>query len=601
MFKTKELAPQAHLKTLNPSIHWDEYNMRVARTVEHLEPKHPSGKFLVSICSSGIGGVNGHAVIESYVAPAVDSDATAPDAPVLLIAGGLSPRSATALGEDVVKFLNAGAEKDDDVSIALGRRSRSLTWRSFAVKQPNEPTPNFSAPVLRPRKAPPAVFLFSGQGPQHLNSASVQLICISSSNLLVSPLVGRQLFATYPVFRNSILDLDDVFKARTGESFIHDLGIFGAAAATRTLPDTWPIAVTLPALTAIQLALFDLLTHFGLRPDVLIGHSAGETALLYASGAGSKEMALEIAIARGKAMTVVEEKAGGTMAALSCSAEDAVKLLAQAQEKLPERVVEIACFNAPNAVALAGHVDLIDEVVAISRTEGIMARKIVTRVPVHGRLMEYCAEEFRQLVGEVFERYPGDHTPKVTTWSTSSGKKLDKFSADYFWYNSRNPVVFTDAMDNILAEYPSPLVVEMAPHPVLSAYVAEFGVPQSSITCPLRRSKTYIPRQEQGTLLTALGQATVAGFNKIDFSILNGRQTSSISPRPALPEYPFARKKVEYFPELSRLVFRQMNAKNGPLNFPDLHVNTATHPELAGHLINQEPIMPAAGFIEMVR
>jgi acyl transferase domain-containing protein len=69
-----------------------------------------------------------------------------------------------------------------------------------------------------------------------------------------------------------------------------------------------PISLILPSITAVQCALFDLLCSFGLRPDVLIGHSAGETSLLYASGAGSKEMALEISIARGIAMTIVEER-----------------------------------------------------------------------------------------------------------------------------------------------------------------------------------------------------------------------------------------------------------------------------------------------------
>ena len=31
-----------------------------------------------------------------------------------------------------------------------------------------------------------------------------------------------------------------------------------------------------------------------------------------------------------------------------------------------------------------------------------------------------------------------------------------------------------------------------------------------------------------------------------------------------------------------------------------MRVNQATHPELAQHVINQEPIMPAAGYLEMV-
>ncbi|KAH9912077.1 uncharacterized protein B0H18DRAFT_890966, partial [Fomitopsis serialis] len=72
------------------------------------------------------------------------------------------------------------------------------------------------------------------------------------------------------------------------------------------------------SLTVLQLALVDTLAALGVRPDALLGHSAGEVSLLYASGAGPKALALELAIARSKAMSLLE-KEDGTITTLACS------------------------------------------------------------------------------------------------------------------------------------------------------------------------------------------------------------------------------------------------------------------------------------------
>jgi hypothetical protein len=53
--------------------------------------------------------------------------------------------------------------------------------------------------------------------------------------------------------------------------------------------------------------------------------------MLYASGAGSKAMALEVAIARSKAMKMTEPLGAG-MAALGCGYEEAVKIVASVAE-----------------------------------------------------------------------------------------------------------------------------------------------------------------------------------------------------------------------------------------------------------------------------
>ena len=170
IFGSNVVQPNVHLKKRNPAIHWDELNLRVALEAEPIAARAPSGKLLASICSSGIGGVNAHAVVESY--PRIESVSFVPaaDVPTLLVAAGLSPRSTAAVGDDIKQILATDASKVEDYSVIYGRRARQMTWHSFAVKRPGVDAAAFSAPALAPKIKPPVLFLFSGQGPQHINS-----------------------------------------------------------------------------------------------------------------------------------------------------------------------------------------------------------------------------------------------------------------------------------------------------------------------------------------------------------------------------------------------------------------------------------------------
>lgn len=394
------------------------------------------------------------------------------------------------------------------------------------------------------------------------------------------------------MFRSSILEMDKVYKSVCGQSLIEQTGLFDEVAnPLEKLPEIWPIALTLPALTMFQIALFDVLTTLGTKPDIVLGHSAGETAVLYASGAGSKAMAVEIAIARGRAMSIIEHETG-SMAALSCSPEIAQGFIHEAGVEL-----DIACYNTPNAITLSGPSDSLDKIVSKAEAAGIFARRLRTKIPVHSSMMEACQSEYRKLVGAVFERH-SVVMPTIPTYSTSSGKLMEStFSPDYFWGSSRGPVLFSDTIQSILRDCTSASWVEISPHPVLTSYLDILNNANATIVCPLRRPK---PGQAAETevyhLLDALGKLVVAGYNCVDFDILNGTPGEEVSH--LLPPYPFVpRKVVLSIQPPANVKVRQ--SRNGPFN-PVLQINAVSHPQFAQHVIKSEPIMPATGFLEMV-
>ncbi|TBU55410.1 polyketide synthase [Dichomitus squalens] len=575
IFETGLIPPNVNFSRPNPAIRWSEYCLRVPTEVERLNVRSSNRPPLVAMTSSGIGGANGHAVVEGPPAAGADIPVfwlQGTVAPSLLVAGGLSPRSAVAVGESLLNVW--GSENLAGLSKVYGRRARSMTWRSFAVAGSGK-APKFNEPVIVPKYKSPIVFVFSGQGTQHFQ-------------------MGRDLYRTCAPFRASILELDEVYTAATGSSLI-DIGLF-TDTVTETkdpLGDPWPIAITLPALTMLQLALVDTLAAVGVTPDVVVGHSAGETAVLSASGSASKAMALEVAIARGRAMTSLE-KASGTMAAVSCSPEEARRIIAEVRAELDEGTLTVGCYNTPAAITMSGAESHIDLAVKKANAAGIFARKLRTRIPVHSEMMELCRAEFEKLVQEVFSRYPVS-APVVETYSTKTGGRFTgKLDAQYFWDGTLGPVRFSEAIFALSEAHNSATYVEIGPHPVLTSYIVSMTEKHTLVTCPLRRQRVPEPGAEASELLAALGKLVVAGHNCVNFDVLTGGAKLSGN---AL-QYPFAPKVVPWRIQSAEIA-RQMQRRNGPLNYPQLQVNAYTHPDLADHIIKGEPIMPAAGFVEM--
>ncbi|KAJ6515504.1 putative polyketide synthase [Mycena sanguinolenta] len=570
IFQTGLIPPTVNLITPNPAIHWKKHHMRAPSEISTLS-KH-SGRSLIAMTSSAIGGSNGHAILESpppctYCPPPQQAR------PVLLVAGGLSPQSASAIAASL-----AASEPADLtlLSTIYGRRSRQLTWRTFATWVPGQGMIKFPSPVLSPKAKAPIVFVFSGQGPQHFN-------------------MGRQLFSNFEAFRTSVLRMDKVYQGITGQSLVDDLGLFDEITPKITLPDIWPIAITQPALIILEMALYDLFVAHGIFPDILVAHSAGETAMLYASGAISQDMAVEIATARGLAMRSVEAF-GGAMAAIGCTEEQAAEIIRHSRDlDSCTEVLEVGCYNGPDAVALSGSDAAIDRAVEYAQSRGFFARKVKTRVAGHSSLMERCREDYQARMLDIYSRYPGQYIPSKSTYSTQTGSRwTGSFPAEYMWNNARNPVYFAKTISTVGKDHPNAVFVEITPHPVLSSYIASVGIKPDFVIAPLRRTRNSAPFAEVTGFLDALGALTCLGCNRVDFHALNGRMAHK---GVLLPPYPFNRKHIPYCSPSHQAALTR--SRNGPLNYEGMALNMLTHPDLAEHVIKGEPILPATAYLEM--
>ncbi|KAJ6599814.1 hypothetical protein DFH09DRAFT_1128873 [Mycena vulgaris] len=578
IFEHGMIPPTVNFSEPATTISWETFDVTVPVKPIPLGCSSSSGRSIISISSFGIGGSMGHVVVQAPPTSIPTTAEVAATAPILFLVGGLSSSAVDEISRGVLELAADEPKTLRDCAVTLSRRARQLPWRKFFTIPPLL-NPTADAATIIPREPFRLAYVCSGQGPQYLE-------------------MGRQLFAEYPVFRNTIIELDDVYSV-TGASLIESTGLFAPSAApTITLPNFgWPTILAASAVAMVQIAMCDLLKSVGIVPDMVLGHSAGETAAVYASGAGPRAMAIEIAIAWGEAMTCTESTEVG-MVSLGCSAPRASELIACVTAD-DTGVLEVSCFNAPDSVSVSGTATLLDKLVELAKQNGIFAQRIRTMLPAHSSFMDGIKSNYLAKMNDIFARYPGSHVPQIPVYSTCRAEQfVEAFTPSYFWDNCRKTVLFSKAICDSLSA--SPVFLEVSCHPVLSSFILAWGVADSRVLCPMRRpsgkTRPSVSSNESALFLSTLGRLSLLGSNSLDLSGLYGASAF----KSKLVEHPLALRIIPPPKLLSSQGNIRMMEGRGPLSSANLRMNKVTHPTLAEHVINGEPIFPTTGFIEML-
>jgi acyl transferase domain-containing protein/NAD(P)-dependent dehydrogenase (short-subunit alcohol dehydrogenase family)/acyl carrier protein len=286
--------------------------------------------------------------------------------------------------------------------------------------------------------------------------------------------------------------------------------------------DTPPTALAQWLNFALQYGLTRLWQSFGVEPDVLLGHSVGEIPAALAAAELSFEDAALIAYHRGLLQQSCEGK-GGMLA---------VELDEAGFKGLPAELTaecEIAAFNAPSSITLAGPVPALMALQELFDERGVFSRLLKVKVPYHSRAMDGIREPFLAAISKITS-----HAPRRLLLSSVTGAAEGPRSADYWWKNVREPVQFERAVAAIDASS-VPIVLQLGPHAVLtpslkSCFAARLQNP--AILHSLHRD-----RPEVEALLEALGGLYCAGA-KLDWDVLapQGRRLFD------LPAYPWQRE-----------------------------------------------------------
>jgi acyl transferase domain-containing protein/NAD(P)H-dependent flavin oxidoreductase YrpB (nitropropane dioxygenase family)/NADP-dependent 3-hydroxy acid dehydrogenase YdfG len=133
--------------------------------------------------------------------------------------------------------------------------------------------------------------------------------------------------------------------------------------------------VAQPALGMVDLAAFEVLTRYGLRPDFLAGHSYGEYVALCAGGAITRDELLRLSLARGRLSAGAP---AGVMAALDV--DGAAAAAAIGRHGLD---VAVANLNAPDQTIIAGTAEAIDAALPALAQEGMRVKRLAVGAAFH--------------------------------------------------------------------------------------------------------------------------------------------------------------------------------------------------------------------------
>ena len=133
-----------------------------------------------------------------------------------------------------------------------------------------------------------------------------------------------------------------------------------------------------PICTAIQIGLVNVFKRYGVRPDAVVGHSSGEIAAAYTSGALSLTAALVVAYYRGYVMKKTATVAGA-MAAIGLGMNETANLLQDG--------VLVACENDPSNTTISGDSYRLERILKDIRIEmpDVFCRELKVDKAYHSR------------------------------------------------------------------------------------------------------------------------------------------------------------------------------------------------------------------------
>lgn len=495
-----ERIPRQHdFATMNPKISLDGTALALpTRDIDWPRTERPR---LAGVSSFGFSGTNAHVVLEQAPDP---RPRAVPEGPALLVVSARTPTALDLVSRRYAEQLSRSEVPLADVAAtaALGRthfaRRRAVVARTAEEAARELATPSGRSTDLDAGK-PRVAMLFTGQGAQYAG-------------------MGAALDRKYPAFRAALDRCDESLGPLPGGMRLRSV-LFDADDELLTRTE-----YAQPALFAIEWACAELWSAFGVRPDVVLGHSLGELVAATVAGVFDLDTGLRLAAERGRLMQAVAQR--GAMAAVFAAPAEFEALV-----DALAATASVAAVNGPGQFVVSGAVDAVDRILRAAEERSIRTVRLPGATAFHSPLLDPMLDDFETLVAELA---PDPRAAAIPLVSNVTGARIEtRMDAAYWRAHARGTVRFADGVRSV-AELGVDAYLEVGPHPVL----LEFGrhADTGALWLPSMRRRS----SDDEVLLTALGELYCAGAEIAWTAVV----PEGARRRNDLPTYPFERQQL---------------------------------------------------------
>lgn len=448
MLERRKLQPNLHFIHRNENIDWDDIPIEVC-TKDKSWP-NANKRLKAGVTSIGFGGVNSHVVLEEYPegrlqarlqknAQRRNAGLTDRSCHVLSI----SARSEAAIMNQLTKYrqylraIDESEFADFCFSANIGRTvfnhritlvaSSPVEMADAIQQQIDSGESNYYRDTVNPNRT--LVMMFTGQG-------------------AVFPGMGEDLYRSNAIFKSCIDDAESKLSSLLDVPLSTLLWGEHSALLSNT-------QYAQPAIFVLEVALYEMITSWGIYPDTVMGHSVGEFAAAYAAGVIDLESGLKLTCARGKLMESLCQK--GAMLALRTDVGRAEAIISGYD------LLSVATHNSPGNTVIAGDATQLDELKSKLAAENIEFTALDVEHGFHSPLMAPMLDPFFEIAKDTSYQ-----APKLNFISSVTGQPLDPdvCFANYWRHHIHSKVDFYGALQAV----PTPeqtLLMELGPKQVL--------------------------------------------------------------------------------------------------------------------------------------
>ncbi|XP_026114362.1 uncharacterized protein pks1 [Carassius auratus] len=568
-------------ETIVPSVFYSAENSSIDAKALNLKIPTKAEKWLYSgsrvrmagLNSFGFGGTNAHAIISEYVQVTVSDSHTLEPLKLLPLSAATDQSLQLCIADTYQRIsVNESVDLHALAYTAACRRSHvSHKFRKI-----------FAASSVSELKS---LLKDSKNKKFALTKQDLKLVFVFCGNGVTYRGMCKQLLREEPAFRDKIKEVENYFQKFRCTSILQKIDSYDNEDFSK--PN-----VVQPLLFAIQVAIAHLLKNWGIRPDIVLGHSVGEVAAAHCSGLLSLEDAVKVVYHRSMLQTKVM---GGRMLVVgNVAVPDVLEIIPTYTGKIC-----LAAVNSPMSCVLSGGKEAVDNVhqklQSLFNGKNLFLHVLDVPAAYHSHMMDPILGEIKDSIGHLTL-----NEKECELFSTVTGEMChqgDFVTGEYWARNIRKPVAFEKAIKSISNHTRNAVFVEIGPRRALQRNIMEILGNDTTVLPSVH------PDKDHETMFKCVSKLFELGVNVKWDEFYKGFEAELV----AFPRYQFECQKNEvYFEDVRRgndTVFRSSHPLISPSKRDGkvikCNLSAATASYLWEHKNNGISIAPGALFVEL--